>query len=62
VYIYDILNAFIVLRIESYLVISIPMYFNVVFFRLYLLLSDFNMSDVPYSWHVSGASRPLSFV
>ena len=35
---------------------------HVLFFRLFLLLGDFNMFDVPYSWHVSGASRPLSFV
>jgi len=48
-----------------YLVLfSMPMYFYVVFFSFVflLLLSDFNMFDVPYSWHVSGASRPLSFV
>jgi len=33
-----------------------------IFSFVFLLFSDFNTFDVLYSWRVSGASRPLSFV
>ena len=61
VYIYDVLNAFIVLVCTLFYLVGLAIFMSYFLAFVFIpLLSDFNVWCTV--WHVSGASRSLSFV